>query len=606
MSADVLKEFVVSLGWKVDEQGGRKVRETVAGITRSATVLTLALEAAALAAAAAVAKIAANFDTLYFTSQRVGSTARNIQGLSYAFGQVGSSTANAQSAVESFARAMRTNPGVGQFIRDLGVATTQGGKARDSIDVLSDAIDAIQKKHPYYAGAQMASLLGIDEGTYQTLTKYRAEIKRYREEYDQTARMVGLDNEKAAEAGHSFTRSLTTLGALIGAVGQRMLIQFAPALERVVKALLTWVEEHREDIEGFFKRVGDAVEKFTQSLESGNLTKELGFIRDRFVEIGKVIERVISLLGKLGLFDTARGGDPIGRVVSSWLGKGSEVADGEARLNSHQEAQKPGLFTRGLNWLKRKTGIGTPTDAGGGSTAPIGGQTFREKSPGVMQRLMDDFGLTKEKASIVLGNLGHESAGFRAFEEGGGGPGRGWAQWTDPGRKRRFFEYAKQRGLDPRSDEANYGFLKWELQNTHKHAISNLKNATGSEDEMRVFERDFEGAGVKAYGSRFRYAREALKAYEDAQKSKPTGLPPLNFPQGGFSPGGFDVSKATAGAPLGASTTNNSTSNQVTMQNSMSIKIDGSGDPATTGAFVERAMNRSNELSLRNAQTAIR
>ncbi|KIU01515.1 phage tail tip lysozyme, partial [Staphylococcus aureus] len=141
---------------------------------------------------------------------------------------------------------------------------------------------------------------------------------------------------------------------------------------------------------------------------------------------------------------------------------------------------------------------------------------------------------------------------------------------------------AKQRGLDPRSDEANYGFLKWELQNTHKHAISNLKNATGSEDEMRVFERDFEGAGVKAYGSRFRYAREALKAYEDAQKSKPTGLPPLNFPQGGFSPGGFDVSKATAGAPLGASTTNNSTSNQVTMQNSMSIKIDGSGDPATT------------------------
>lgn len=130
---------------------------------------------------------------------------------------------------------------------------------------------------------------------------------------------------------------------------------------------------------------------------------------------------------------------------------------------------------------------------------------------------MRDFGLSKEEAGVVLGNLGHESAGFEAFAEGGGGPGRGWAQWTERGRKARFFAYAQENGLDPRSDAANYGFLKWELSHTHRNAIAALKAGATTQDKMVGFERSFEGAGVKAYGSRFRYMNEALRAYDAHQ-----------------------------------------------------------------------------------------
>ena len=140
------------------------------------------------------------------------------------------------------------------------------------------------------------------------------------------------------------------------------------------------------------------------------------------------------------------------------------------------------------------------------------GKLFGQKAPQVMARLEHDLGLNETEAAAVLGNLGHESAGFKAFAEGGNGPGRGWAQWTDPGRKRRFFEYAQKNHFDPKSDEANYGFLRWELTHTHKGAIEALKSARTPEQKMMAFERSFEGAGVKAYGSRMRYMREALAA----------------------------------------------------------------------------------------------
>ena len=118
-----------------------------------------------------------------------------------------------------------------------------------------------------------------------------------------------------------------------------------------------------------------------------------------------------------------------------------------------------------------------------------------------MARLERDLGLSHEESATILGNLGHESAGFKAFAEGGHGPGRGWAQWTDPGRKRRFFEYAQKNGLDPKGDEANYGFLMWELRTRMMGAIAALKAAHGPEGKMRAFEKSFEGAGVKHYES---------------------------------------------------------------------------------------------------------
>ena len=151
--------------------------------------------------------------------------------------------------------------------------------------------------------------------------------------------------------------------------------------------------------------------------------------------------------------------------------------------------------------------------------ANFGKGTFAEKSPAIMARLMKDFNLTKEEAGAIMGNLGHESRGFKDMQEihpRFGRGGLGWAQWTGP-RRRAFEAWSKAHGLDPKSDEANYGFLHHELTTNYAKAIPALKNARGN--KVVAFEQAYEAAGVKKYESRERYAHIALDAYNRANQT---------------------------------------------------------------------------------------
>ncbi len=110
MADEVLKGFLVSLGFKVDEQGQKKFKEVIQGAVLQANLLASAVEAAATAVAKGLFGMSDSFDKLYFASRRTGASVQNIRALSYAFTQVGGSSGEASAAVENFARAMRTNP----------------------------------------------------------------------------------------------------------------------------------------------------------------------------------------------------------------------------------------------------------------------------------------------------------------------------------------------------------------------------------------------------------------------------------------------------------------------------------------------------------------
>jgi hypothetical protein len=142
---------------------------------------------------------------------------------------------------------------------------------------------------------------------------------------------------------------------------------------------------------------------------------------------------------------------------------------------------------------------------------------FRRKAPGIMQDLMNDFGLTLDQAAGVLGNLGHECAGFRKLQEvspaiSGSRGGWGWPQWTGP-RRRAFEAWCKTDGIvDLSSDEANYGYLKQELETTESRALRHLKKTQSMADATRSFMEKFERPGIKHLESRMNWAAEARKA----------------------------------------------------------------------------------------------
>lgn len=159
-------------------------------------------------------------------------------------------------------------------------------------------------------------------------------------------------------------------------------------------------------------------------------------------------------------------------------------------------------------------------------------ETFRAKAPGIMRDLMVDFAITKEDAAAIVGNLGHESAGFTKLQEEkptvqGSRGGYGWAQWTGP-RRRAFEAYCDRNKLNPASDAANYKFLWNELKGnigTEGAALGKVAAASGVEAKTKAFELAFLRAGIKHYPSRIKYAQWALEAFNAAPSAKPPTAP---------------------------------------------------------------------------------
>lgn len=152
---------------------------------------------------------------------------------------------------------------------------------------------------------------------------------------------------------------------------------------------------------------------------------------------------------------------------------------------------------------------------------------FQTKVTKFIPRLMKDTKADLETACAIFGNIGHECNGFQTMQEIGQKPpkgGWGWQQWTGP-RRRQFEKWADDKKLDRASDEANYGFLLWELQNTEKASLAATKKAVGLDNKTDTFERTNERAGVPALASRRKYAKIAYDAMRKPQVSDQPTIP---------------------------------------------------------------------------------
>jgi hypothetical protein len=86
---NVLQAFLVSIGFKIDEQSLKRFREGLKLITKEVGKLGLEIGAVSTALVAGVDRITSQFTNLFYTSQLTGSTIKNLEDLRFAAGQVG-------------------------------------------------------------------------------------------------------------------------------------------------------------------------------------------------------------------------------------------------------------------------------------------------------------------------------------------------------------------------------------------------------------------------------------------------------------------------------------------------------------------------------------
>ena len=106
------------------------------------------------------------------------------------------------------------------------------------------------------------------------------------------------------------------------------------------------------------------------------------------------------------------------------------------------------------------------------------------------QYIIDYFiskGLTRDQARGIYGNIMQESGGDPKAISKDGHNSYGLAQWTGD-RKRRLF---KMYGTNPTAEQ-QLDFLWWELNNTHKNVLKQLKATSTVREATKIFMDKFE------------------------------------------------------------------------------------------------------------------
>ncbi|HBR0861801.1 hypothetical protein [Klebsiella pneumoniae] len=298
MNAETLKDFLISLGFKVDEAGARKFDAVVAGTTLKAIELGVKVEAAALSVVAFTAKIASGLDDLYWASQRTGATVEGIKQIGYAVSQVGGSVDGARGSLENLARFMRNNPGAEGFLNRLGVQTRDAsGNMRDMATIFTGVGQRLSSM-PYYRANQYAQMLGLDENTLMAM---RRGIGQFSGEYTAMAKAIGYNADVAAVSSNKFMTSLRSFGLMAGMardkIGSSLADGIAGSLDRL----------RRQILENFPKIEGAITSTVKGILWAGEM---VGRVIYRLIQLGQSIsdwwdsldkqsQQLIELIGAL-------------------------------------------------------------------------------------------------------------------------------------------------------------------------------------------------------------------------------------------------------------------------------------------------------------------
>ncbi len=212
-NTDTIKDFLVSLGFDIDQAGANKFDAVLKGVTVNVLKVGAVVEGAALSIVGFTTQIANGLDKIYWASQRTGASVQGIKALGYAASQTGASAESAMSSLEGLAGFMRSNPGAEGFLNRLGVQTRDAsGKMRDTAAIFTGVGQKLNNM-PYYRAKQYAQMLGIDENTLMAM---RRGMNGFTADYQSMLQKTGFNADKAAVQSNKFMTSMRGLTSLFG------------------------------------------------------------------------------------------------------------------------------------------------------------------------------------------------------------------------------------------------------------------------------------------------------------------------------------------------------------------------------------------------------
>lgn len=306
MANNVIKEFLISLGYEVDEGKQKKFTQGLEFAQAKAVALGEAMYDLARKVAEAVTGMAIDFDRLYFQTERLNSSAADIKGFSYALTQLGASGQGANAALENLAEFAKSSPGAGRWLENLGVSPKDLG---DSVAMARDLEKTFQAM-PYYRAKAYANVIGIDPLTLQAMIRDQDDYeKQYKDFTDRLAKDWGVSIDDIAGSSNRFMTQYRELKMELGTVVEIALFKAMQTAMPYLEQFSRWVRDmitgkHLSvlsqalrtliiDIGDLLKALGDlaatpAVQKFATAM--------MNSIGHMIASLGHLIEMVADLL----------------------------------------------------------------------------------------------------------------------------------------------------------------------------------------------------------------------------------------------------------------------------------------------------------------------
>lgn len=324
-NADTIKDFLVSLGFDIDQAGANKFEAVLKGVTANVLKVGAVVEGAALSIVGFTTQIANGLDKIYWASQRMGASVQGIKALGYAASQTGASAESAMSSLEGLAGFMRSNPGAEGFLNRLGVQTRDAsGKIRDTAAIFTGVGQKLNNM-PYYRAKQYAQMLGIDENTLMAM---RRGMNGFTADYQSMLQKTGFNADKAAVQSNKFMMSMRGLTSLFGImrdkIGSNLAGGLAGSLDSLRRRILDNFPKIEETLTKVIKGVIWLANAFTRM--AWRVIQAAGSVIDWWKRLDDGSKNLLKIFGALlvawRLLNAAFLKSPIGLITTLILAIG--------------------------------------------------------------------------------------------------------------------------------------------------------------------------------------------------------------------------------------------------------------------------------------------
>ncbi len=230
--ANILREFLVAIGFDVDEQAFKNFQTKEASIIKQFETMTKVAAVAGTAVAGAVLKIASDMEELYFSSERAGTSVNALMALRFGGAQAGIGADAMAASIEQMASTIRANPGMVAFFHQLGLPVF-ADNAKNFANLIGKLRDMDAR-----GGGVMARMIGqqfgFDEQTLTLLFKNYPDFIRGLREQSELLKISGVNAQKFGEDSHAAMEDWRTLLLHLEALGQLFAEHVLPTVDTFV------------------------------------------------------------------------------------------------------------------------------------------------------------------------------------------------------------------------------------------------------------------------------------------------------------------------------------------------------------------------------------